>query len=221
MTGSPNIKIIRSRRRSLSLHVLSDGSLEIKAPWFIPRPFINDFIEKHSEWIEKRKKIVQKKQALKKSYSHGESYLYLGKEYILDIGNYSEITIEDNKLLFPIGLKFRAKKELENWYIRQARELITAAVDRYAKEMETEYTHITFSDTKSQWGRCTSDNRLQFSWRLIMTPLLVLNYVVIHELAHTKYKNHGIRFWNTVRAVMPSYKQQIKWLKENGNTLVV
>ncbi len=75
--------------------------------------------------------------------------------------------------------------------------------------------------TKSQWGSCTHDNKLQFSWRLIMTPITVLNYVVIHELAHTTQKNHSRAFWDVVRRHCPSYNRQRKWLKEHGNSLVV
>ena len=133
----------------------------------------------------------------------------------------SRIEIAEGKLFYPQAIKFRIKKEIEQWYIAQAKEIITREVKRYAKEMNTTYTDLTFSDTKSQWGRCTHDNRLQFSWRLVMTPLLVLRYVVVHELAHTFEKNHSYLFWSKVRSVNPSYKQQIKWLKENGNTLVV
>lgn len=216
-----DIKIIRSNRRSLSLHILRDGTIEVKAPFFMPGFMIRQFVEKNSDWVEKKKQLVQNPMSLPKTYTHGETFFYLGNAYSLDIGDYTSISIKEDKLLFPKALLFRAKKELEYWYIRQAKEIITSQVQRYAEEMKTSYIAITFSDTKSQWGRCTHDNRLQFSWRLVMAPLLVLNYVVVHELAHTKEKNHSYLFWSIVRGVTPSYKQQIKWLKTHGTTLVV
>lgn len=221
MVAIADIKITRAHRKTLSLHVLPNGTIEVKAPFLVPRYFINKFLEKNSEWIEKRTKLVAEKRALDKTYSEGETYLYLGETYTLTLADVSEIKIENDKLLFPKALTFRIKKEIQNWYIRQAKEVIMKETEKKAEEMDTSYNGITFSDTKSQWGRCTHDNRLQFSWRLIMTPLLVLRYVVVHELAHTKEKNHSFLFWAKVRSVNPSYKQQIKWLKTNGNNLIV
>ncbi len=203
------------------LHVLPDATVELRAPLNMPMRFIDEFINKHKEWIEKRKKIAKLQTPPKKKFLHGEPIVFLGREYSLDIGDYKKIEIKDNLLLFPRALQFRAKAEIENWYIREAREIIKSQVEHYAKEMKTSYASISFSDTRSKWGSCTHDNRLQFNWRLVMTPLLVLRYVVIHELTHTTIKNHTYNFWNRVKAFNPSYKQQIKWLKENGNGLTV
>jgi predicted metal-dependent hydrolase len=220
MRETSTIHIVRSHRKTIALHVRMDGTIEVKAPYLMPKFFINKFIESNREWIEKRTKTVEKAKSLQKTYADGEKFLYLGEEYTLQIGDYTKVAVHNKNLLFPKALVFRIKKEIENWYISQAKEIIEQETKRYAQDMQTSFTSITYSDTKSQWGRCTYDNRLQFSWRLIMTPLLVLRYVVIHELAHTLEKNHSYVFWSKVKRVNPSYKQQIKWLKEHGNTLV-
>ena len=216
-----DITIVRAHRKTMALHVLANGTIQVKAPYFIPGFMIRQFVKKHEHWIEQKKVLIAKKKGMEKTYQDGEPFLFLGNTYTFSTGNYTSIEIKDKKLLFPKALLFRAKKEMEQWYITQAKTIITKQTGLFAKEMGTEFVNITFSDTKSQWGRCTHDNRLQFSWRLVMTPLLVLNYVVVHELAHTMEKNHSVTFWRVVRRVMPSYKQQIKWLKTNGNTLVV
>lgn len=213
-------KIIRSRRKTVALQILPDATLVIKAPFFMPMLFINKFLEQHSEWIEKKVKIMSTRSVkLPGDINDGHMILYLGKQLQLQIGTYSAIQATNTQIFFPRAAHFRIKKELSTWYIRQAREIITQQVEYYAKQMEAEYTGLTFSDTKSQWGRCTRDNKLQFSWRLIMAPLLVINYVVVHELAHTFEKNHSRSFWNKVRLHNPSYRQQIKWLKEHGHEL--
>jgi predicted metal-dependent hydrolase len=218
-----NFKIIitRSLRRTLALHILPDASLEVKVPLYVSTRHINEFIESHRDWIEERIKKMEQKRAREKTYTNGEKFMYLGKEYSLEIGNYPSIQVKEDKFLFPQAIAFRIKKELENWYVQQAKTIITARVAQYAEEMHASYTSVSFSDTKSKWGSCTSDNRLQFSWRLVMTPILVLSYVIVHELAHTKEKNHSYKFWNIVRGINPSYRQQIKWLKEHGNMLTV
>ncbi len=215
MPTLPPIKIVRSHRRSLALQIERDGIVIVKAPHFIPKRFIDQFVLEHQDWIDKHsQKII----AARSDRSENE-YLYLGKKIIFIPGSYTEIAVKGDKLLFPQSLLFRKNKELTNWYTREARKIITHQVEKYALLMNTEYQEITFSDTRSQWGRCTRDNRLQFSWRLIMSPILVLNYVVIHELAHTMEKNHSQLFWMKVRNFNPSYRQQIKWLKDNGTLL--
>lgn len=154
-----------------------------------------------------------------KQYKNGDRLLYLGKEYLLLIGNYTKINIHGDHLLFPKALQFRIEKELTSWYIRNATNLMTDQVISYAKQMNTHFLELTFSDTKSQWGSCSHDNKLQFSWKLIKAPLLTMTYVIVHELAHTKEKNHSATFWSLVRRFNPSYRQQIKWLKECGSDL--
>jgi predicted metal-dependent hydrolase len=214
-------KIIKSKRRSISLQILPDHTLVVKAPFLMPDFMIKKFINDHTDWVEKQKQRMAKKVISERRYLDGETFLFLGKEYKLKIGNYKEIRLSEDFLLFPNFLEFRIKKELSNWYINQAKEIITTQVNKYAQEMGTEFTSLSFSDTRSKWGSCTHDNKLQFSWRLVMAPILVLNYVVIHELAHTKEKNHSRSFWSKVRLFNPSYKQQIKWLHTHGNTLFI
>ncbi len=221
MVDLDKVKIIRGRRRTMTLNILPDGTIQVKAPTLMPKFFINDFVRKNSEWIDKRIQKLSHIVPKKRQFIEGDKFLFLGKHYELALGNYNAIEIKDDKLLFPLGLKFRAKKELENWYIKQAKGYIKAQAEHYSKEMRTEYRSIAFSDTRSKWGSCTHDNRLQFNWRLIMAPVLVLRYVVIHELAHTIEKNHSHSFWARVRAQNPSFKEQIKWLKNNGDGLVI
>jgi predicted metal-dependent hydrolase len=214
-------KVVRSLRKTLTLHVLPDKSLLIKAPFFTSQRDIDNFVRKNEDWIEKRLQMLQSTHRTEaRKFKTGEVFLYLGESLMLYIGNYTSIAVKGEKLLFPQFLVFRIEKELGEWYISQAKKIITEQTEYFARQMKTSYKSIMFSDTKSKWGSCTSDNRLQFSWRLVMAPLLVINYVVIHELAHTIEKNHSLRFWNLVRSQSPSYKQQRKWLKENGHSMI-
>lgn len=215
-----NIKIIRERRASIVLKILRDGSIVVKAPYLVPERIVRDFIKKNSEVINKNRKKIMRSVSAKKKYVNGERFLYLGDEYELQIGRFTTLKVHQNKLLFPQVLLFRVEKEIENWYLREAKQTINALLVEYAREMRTSFVSVHFSDTRSKWGSCTHDNRLQFNWRLIMAPILVVRYVIIHELAHTLEKNHSRLFWNRVRAFNPSYREQIKWLKTHGNALV-
>ncbi len=221
MVDLKDIKIVRASRKSIAMRLLPDGTIEVKAPRFLPSFLINDFIKKNTDWIEKKTKNFHPIKKTANRYVDGEEFYYLGVKHKFKIVDTTDIKVKDNEIHFPKALLFRAKKEMENWYIRTAKELIKAQVVHYAKEMNTTYGGISFSDTKSKWGSCSHDNMLQFNWRLIMAPIIVVRYVVIHELAHTIEKNHSHSFWSRVRAQNPSYKEQIKWLKIHGHELIV
>lgn len=79
---------------------------------------------------------------------------------------------------------------------------------------------ITVRDQKTRWGSCSARGNLNFNWRLILAPEPVLDYVVIHELAHRKEMNHSKQFWDIVEAMMPDYRTQRQWLKEHGDQLM-
>ncbi len=216
------IHILRSQRKTISLQIQEDGSLLVKAPYFVNDQDIQSFLQEKQSWIEERHSRIQSSQFLqKREYKDGEQLLYLGNVVRLTIGSYPSIRIQDNALLFPDCLTFRIKKELHQWFFYEAKRVITELVNINASRMNVSYVNIVFSDTRSKWGSCMHDNRLQFCWRLIMAPLVVINYVVIHELVHIQEKNHSDRFWTKVRLYAPSYKRHSNWLKTYGHTLVL
>lgn len=211
-------KIIRTARSSIGIQITNKGEIIVHAPLLTPGFLIDRFINEKKEWITKTVVKVQQRQIKNKIYQEGETFLYLGKTYSLHFGSYTEISLS-NVLQFPLGLQFRIEKELTTWYMHQAKTKITERVRYHAEKMETNYGQLLFSDTSSKWGTCTHENNLQFNWRLIMAPLMVLDYVVIHELAHTKEKNHQSSFWRLVGRYTPAYRQHRKWLANNGHLL--
>lgn len=109
---------------------------------------------------------------------------------------------------------------LEWWYRERARAVLTARAETFAAELGVAYTRLTIRDTRSRWGSCSSAGGLNFSWRLILAPPAVLDYVVIHELAHLRELNHSPRFWAIVAAHDPAYRLQQAWLKRHGAALM-
>lgn len=104
-------------------------------------------------------------------------------------------------------------------YRGQARNVFEQKVRYYAGLMNVTYGRIAIRDQKTRWGSCSAEGNLNFNWRLIFAPAGVLDYVVVHELAHRKEMNHSARFWAVVEMYMPEYKKYRNWLKENGNVL--
>lgn len=218
MKSKIETKIIRSNRRSLAMKILPDSTLVVKAPFLLPKFMIDKFIRDNWDWVEKHQ-AKQKIKAVKKKYEDGETFLFLGEKLTLKIGDYVNILYRENELLIPKFMEFRIEKEIKEWLIKQSKKIILGQLAKYAKEMDVKHGQIMFSDTQSKWGTCFADNRLQFNFRLVMAPIFVINYVIVHELSHTIEKNHSYKFWSIVRKFNPSYRQQIKWLKLNGESL--
>lgn len=218
MSQIPTPTIIRASRKTIALHITPRGEVVVKAPRFVPTFIINQFIHSKQDWIIEKTKKVEERKVTPKDYKEGELFFYLGKQYPLHIDTCKEISVTD-KLNYPSFLLFCIQKELERWYTRQAREILTQRVAYHAAKMGAEYKSIRFSDTKSKWGTCGPENDLQFNWRLVMVPLVVADYVVIHELVHTTEKNHGVNFWKQVRKFTPAYRQHKKWLNNHAHLL--
>jgi predicted metal-dependent hydrolase len=108
---------------------------------------------------------------------------------------------------------------LVEWYKRQAKTIIKERVETWSKQMRLSYNRIAIKDQKTRWGSCSSLRNLNFNWRLVMAPLPVLDYVVVHELAHLVEMNHSKRFWDLVETHFPAYPECKRWLKQYGPTL--
>lgn len=110
---------------------------------------------------------------------------------------------------------------LEKKYRAAAKKYIYERVEYYLPMTGGAYSRLRIADQKTRWGSCTSGGTLSFSWRLMLAPPRVLDYVVIHELCHLTYMNHSKEFWDKVASIDPNYKEHKKWLKENGDTLIL
>lgn len=213
------ITIIRQNRASISIQITRQGEVVVKAPRLLPKFLIDQFINSKKDWIEESLVKVSVHKPVKRSYAEGEEFLFLGVPHKLQFHVGAAIVAKNNTFFFPKGAVFRIQKELQTWFRQQAQKIITERVKLHAQKMNAHYRDIFFSDTISKWGTCFADNTLQFNWRLVMAPLLVIDYVVIHELTHTTEKHHQDSFWRRVRNFTPAYRQHRKWLEQNGHLL--
>lgn len=113
----------------------------------------------------------------------------------------------------PLSDKDRAR------YISIARDIFTRKTAYYARIMGVSYGRITIREQKTRWGSCSSKGNLNFNWRLILAPEEVLDYVVVHELAHRREMNHSKAFYAVVESVLPDYRQARRWLRDHGSSL--
>ena len=226
MTSLLSYHLIRSkkRRKTISLHIKEDRKIVIYAPYRTPKWEVEKFIKEKQSWIVK--KMEQKERRTKeveKTFQPGEKFLYLGEWYPLEM---SEPRSQEPPLKLAFG-KFilnhnhiaEARDLFCNWYKREAKEKITERVGYYGQRFQLFPEGIKITSARSRWGSCSRDDRLSFSWRIIMASLAVIDYILIHELVHIREKNHSKKFWNYLESIFPGYRKHRHWLRENGHLL--
>jgi len=215
-------QIIHTKRRTIALIVNNDGRLIVRAPLRATQKQILQVVDRKADWIKSKQELVKTRNAqfVPKAYANGEEFLYLGKFYKLLIQGDTKhpLRLGDQ---FYISKKDLARAELvfKKWYIDQAKKVITGRVDNYAAIHGFLYHQVKITSAQTRWGSCSPSGNLNFSWRLVMAPMQVIDYVVIHELVHLQVKNHSNRFWDKVKVILPGYAQQLKWLKIYGHML--
>jgi len=157
-----------------------------------------------------------------KEFVNGEEFLYLGDSYrLVVVENQASPLLFDKAFFLSQEYLNRAGSIFLDWYKAQARSKITERVNLYLTQTDLKYNRLGITKARKRWGSCGRNNNLNFSWRLIMAPLRIIDYVVAHEVAHLEHKNHSRRFWNKVSALFPDYKQSRKWLRENDHLLTI
>ncbi len=208
-------KIIRTRRKYLTLIIDRDGNLIVRAPLKISNKEIFDFIIKKENWINK--KLNERKSIIKPlTVTDGEQLPILGKMFTIKLASINKIFIDGDYISIPAR---ESKPKLINHLKILAKIYLTKRVEELAQKNNFNYTSIRISSAHTNWGSCSYKNSLNFTYRLMLCPTFVVDYIVIHELCHTKIKNHSANFYNLVRSILPNYKEYTKWLKTNAGVI--
>ena len=205
----------RSRQaKRLSLRISSlDGRITITGPHFVPESTFQDFLDSKAEWILANHKHIERI-----IVDDGASVPVLGKPHVIRITNMRKISVVDDQILVPqhrSSIGAQVKGVLKSL----ARDHLAQASDHYAQRLGHSYQGLRLRDTRSRWGSCSSDGHLMYSWRLVMAPRDVLNYVAAHEVAHLVEMNHSKSFWAVVHDIYGDYEQPRDWLRTSGNQL--
>jgi predicted metal-dependent hydrolase len=208
-------EIQRSARRTISLLVNQDLSVLIKAPLKCSEQDILLLLDKKKNWIAQKQKIIinfhESVQPI--SCINGNSLLYLGNSYTIIIKKQiDKIKIEERYIIIPENW---AVNEVINWLKDEAKKIFKERCNYYCNIMGTRINEIKLSNAQKRWGSCSPNGNIQLSWRLVMCPLFAVDYVVVHELSHLEYKNHGSLFWARIATILPDYKDAQTWLEVN------
>lgn len=213
-------KLVRSKRKTLALIVEVDGTLTVRAPVRMAEVDIRRFIAAKADWIERKQAKVRSVAIAPRKYVDGESFLYLGKEIPLCLVPEQKPALAlDGNFKLAKSAQPRAESVFEAWYRQQARAVLTGRVEIFAAKYNFKVEKIRISSARTRWGSCSANKTLSFTWRIVMAPLQVIDYVVVHELCHLRELNHSSSFWAHVEAILPGYRSERKWLKQNGGKL--
>ncbi len=214
--------VIRSKRKTLAVEITREGGILVRAPLRAARRDVVAFVEGHSDWIERKLSQARARQAQSapRQFLEGETFFFLGHAYRLRLtedGGY--LSRRDGEFLLGSELASRAASLLRTWYRARAREILEERVGAFAWRMGLAVKGVRITDAKERWGSCNVSGKLNFAWRLVMAPPDVIDYVVVHELAHLVEMNHSRRFWERVGRILPDYTARRKWLRENEHRL--
>jgi hypothetical protein len=220
-------QLILSERKSITLTIESDGTLVVRAPRRLPQAEIQRFVDEHADWVrEKRLYLEAHPPPVKHHFKSGEQFHYLGQPVQLEVVNSSTArhplrylsASRGSSAVFemPKITQAHARELLVGWYKKQARQVCTERAASLAKQHGFHYARLRISSARTRWGSCSSRGTLSFTWRLVMLPPEIIDYVVLHELVHTVEHNHSKKFWARLEALLPDYKQHRSWLKKNG-----
>ncbi len=217
-----NYDVVFSQRKKLTITVERDRSVKVYAPEGTSAEKIKSIVESKKLWIYEKTRHKQKYDPLPhapgKELVAGESLLYLGKNYRIELVDTDEGIHFTQKFLVPKRL-LGDKRVFQAWYQEKAKEKILPRVLIHAKNLGVAFKEAKISDSKLRWGSCTPNDNVIFNWRLIKAPMFVIDYVIVHELAHLLEPNHTPRFWNIVKAQIADMEKAKEWLKAHGAEL--
>lgn len=221
----------RKRRRTIAFRMEHDKSLRVLAPFSARMGTLAKILQNRAPWI--RRELGRKESAPQNGFTDGAAFFYLGYHCTLRVtqGMHAprscflsprvlHVHVPD-KNLSPENLEQEVRLEILLWLKKRARMKLKKRLDLWAARMDVTYRKFVISDPRHRWGSCSADDVIRLNWRLMLAPLPVIDYVVAHELAHVRHKNHSPRFWGFLARYMPDAGARRKKLRSLERGLVL
>jgi predicted metal-dependent hydrolase len=227
-----------ARRKTLSITVYPDNRVVVHAPATCSRVTIARFIEQKSAWVRKALETNRQRERKvgEKSFATGATLLYLGKEYTLRVegGHPPGVYLEEDHICVRLpgadGAQERntgsecdvssmVREQLGAWYVSRALEEVRRRLPLHAARIGVSPGRITIKAMRSRWGSCSMSGRISLAWNIIMAPVEIVDYLIVHELCHLVYHDHSERYWALVGTILPDHRDRRRWLRENGGRL--
>ncbi|MDR3291539.1 MAG: M48 family metallopeptidase [Methanobrevibacter sp.] len=215
-------EIIRSKRKTIELHINNDGSLKIRSPLNISDLEIEKFVNSKDKWINKHRSRILDNYKVKKNFKlkFGDTVKLRGNDISIVPIKDNNIYFKDNKFyIFEKANSNQIKQIIIDSYKKIAKSYIGNRINYFTKKTNITPYNFKITSAKTRWGSCSGKNSLNFSWRIIVASDDIIDYVIVHELCHIKEHNHSKNFWREVENIIPDYKEKKLKLKELGRNL--
>lgn len=219
------------RRTTVRLTVERDASLVAHVPKDVEVGLVNELIRTRLVWVYqqlgKKNKVRQNDVFRCPEFVDGEGFYFLGRHYRLklvdiplDVPQVLTVRFKGDRLLFRREQVSAGERRIADYYTRAAHPFLNDAVNKWKRIVGVEPARfLQVMDLGFRWASCSSNGTLNFHWRVMQLPPIAIDYVVVHELAHLRVKDHSLAFWREVRRVLPNYQMQRNWLREKGGEL--
>lgn len=231
--GSVQYELLRTRRKTVGVHVRTDGAVEVRAPLRISKREVHEVVERFRPWIEKKRAehLARTRKLRARRFDHDDEIPYLGRTLTLRVrevrgapvqppvrrGTFLEVRVAQ-------GLSVPARRAVTRhavgtWLLGEAQRIFHERHVLASELVGQSAKKVVIKDMRTRWGSCGPSRRMSLNWRLIMAPLDVIDYVLVHELTHIFVSNHSAAFWRRVGRAMPHYEPHRDWLKAHGAEL--
>lgn len=222
--------VVRSPRRKRTIEITLDAvhGVRVKAPMKATDARIAEVVRQRAAWIAKTTAVVAAAPPQPKRYVSGEALQYQGHQLLLrvSLSMDSEPSVAEHPNTLDVTLPLAtqdpsaaAERILAQWYRRHALECLTKACQRWGNVMGLTAKRILVRDQKTLWGSCATDGTIRFNWRTVQVAPALMDYIVVHELAHLKHRSHSPKFWQEVALFLPDYLERRKRLRHDGISL--
>lgn len=209
-------EITRSNRKTLALTINRSGELIVRAPFNLPDYEIFKFIEEKDAWIKSRINKIRNKSVNNPDLVSYQAFLLFGKMYQVVVSKTAKsVQFVGDVCIAPSGLStaemvhkaiLTYKRLANKWLLKRTEEISSVT--------GLKFNSFKISDTKGRWGACTSKKEINLNFRVVCLAPPLIDYIIVHELAHTKEMNHSAKFWTIVESILPDYKKRRKAVKD-------
>lgn len=222
------VSVVKSSRRKTTALKIKDGEVSIHIPTRQSIDIARQFVQQKTPWIQQKLQQQAQQSPPEKLFIAGETLLFLGKEYPLQLVAVERptTTIKTTQTIEVLGRlnslsKAAIRAALINWYKQQAELYLRSQTAFLTTITGLSPRSITVKTYKARWGSCSLNGDIQYNWKLMLAPPDIIDYVIIHELCHLQQHNHSAAFWQLVYTHYPNYKIARLWLKNNGASLEI
>lgn len=228
-------KLIRKpNKKDISITVDLHEGVQVIAPDSVSQERLDEILYQKAPWILKKQYAFREMEdeAAPLEFLSGEKIRYLGRAYRLKVtkrnSDQPSLLFKNGRFLATLPLGYSQEQQTEelkrlciDWYKAQGTSKLKERLKRYSKLTELTPSSVVLKDQEKRWGSCTKKGELLINWRIMMAPLRIVDYVLVHEMAHLKVPDHSEAFWSYLRSIMPDYEERKEWLRINGPRLTL